>query len=910
MKTPSRPIVLLTLVFAAVLLNFGLTQAAHAAIWATNGPMTTPRSSHTATLLPNGKVLVAGGITNGSARTATAEIYDPATGTWTVTGSMNEPRAGHTAVLLPNGKILVAGGTFLVWPNGSYGNSAELYDPATGEWAFTGGMNSGRAYHTAALLLDGRVLVAGGKVCKPCFSSHSSVELYDPVSGTWTNTTSMSFGHSGHTSTLLPDGRVLIVGGGSTATNIFSDFSYIVELYDPATEAWTITNSLNYGRSGHTATMLADGRVMVVGGTYLSSVELFDPVSGMWMSTNSLNAARTSHSATLLPSGRVLVVGGYDGANALASVELFDLATGTWTLETNALSPAAYSRTATLLPSGRLLIAGGFDTNSLSSTEVYDSANGSWTNTGSLTFARHLHTANLLPNGKVLVAGGGGNNAPYYLSNAELFDPTTGTWTNTGAMSAARLLHTATLLPNGKLLVVGGYNHTNYLTAAESFNPATGTWTNAGVLNNARYHHTATLLISGKVLITGGRNNNSFFSGAEIFDPPSGTWKTTGSMTTNRSGHTAVLLPNGKVLVTGGNYGSPTNFATHASAELFDPACGTWTTTGSMISPRAAHAALLLPNGKVLVAGGDDDYSTSPTTSAGYRLASAEIYDPSTGSWTNTGVMHYARDYFPITLLPNGKVFVARGDFSSGGELFDPAKGVWTALNPTSTNRWNRTATLLPDERVLITGGTDGLGHHYSSAELYDVGSGFSNSWRPQVTLFTSPLNLGNNMTITGAQLRGISGASGGNTQDSPSDYPLVQLRSIESGQTVFLQTTNWSTNSFTSLPVWNFPPGWAMVTVFVNGIPSTSSIVNIGVPVPTPPTISDAKQLTNGTFQFTFTNSVGAVFGALASTNVSLPLSNWTALGSVTEISPGQFQFTDAQTTNSPQRFYRVRAN
>jgi hypothetical protein len=108
---------------------------------------------------------------------------------------------------------------------------------------------------------------------------------------------------------------------------------------------------------------------------------------------------------------------------------------------------------------------------------------------------------------------------------------------------------------------------------------------------------------------------------------------------------------------------------------------------------------------------------------------------------------------------------------------------------------------------------------------------------------------------------------------------------------------------------VWIFPPGWAMATVFVNGIPSTSSIVNISVPVPTPPTITDAKMLTNR-FQFSFTNSVGAVFGALASTNVSLPLSNWTALGGITEISPGQFQFIDPQATNSAQRFYRVRAN
>lgn len=164
-------------------------------------------------------------------------------------------------------------------------------------------------------------------------------------------------------------------------------------------------------------------------------------------------------------------------------------------------------------------------------------------------------------------------------------------------------------------------------------------------------------------------------------------------------------------------------------------------------------------------------------------------------------------------------------------------------------------------------------------------------------------------MVITGSQFRGISGASGGNSQDSSSDSPLLQLRSIESEQTTFLLTTNWSTNSFTSLPVWNFPPGYALATVFVNGIPSTSSIVNISVPIPTATVLTGAAKQSNGSFQFGFTNSVGAVFGGLATTNLSLPLGNWTALGNVTEIAPGRFQFTDTHATNGGQRFYRIRA-
>jgi hypothetical protein len=173
----------------------------------------------------------------------------------------------------------------------------------------------------------------------------------------------------------------------------------------------------------------------------------------------------------------------------------------------------------------------------------------------------------------------------------------------------------------------------------------------------------------------------------------------------------------------------------------------------------------------------------------------------------------------------------------------------------------------------------------------------------------TSPLRLGGGLVITGSGFRGISEGSGGNSQDSPADYPVVQLRSVESGQTLFLSSTNWSTNSFISTAVNSFPPGYALATVFLNGIPSTSSVFSISVPVPTPADLTGAKTLTNGSFQFAFTNSVGPLFGVLATTNVALPLTNWTVLGGVAELSPGQFQFTDSQATNGAQRFYRVRS-
>jgi hypothetical protein len=375
-------------------------------------------------------------------------------------------------------------------------------------------------------------------------------------------------------------------------------------------------------------------------------------------------------------------------------------------------------------------------------------------------------------------------------------------------------------------------------------------------------------------------------------------------MFTPRLGHTATLLPNKKVLVAGGfGYGGA---GALTDTELYDPVMGTWTETAALVGRRFAHTANLLPNGKVMVAGG---YNNSAAV-----VFSAEVYDPISQTWTGTTSMPASRAYHTATLLPDGKVLLTGGEGNtfpfplSSSSLYDPAGGAWKASGAMLSRHDRHSATLLPDGSVLVAGGS-GLSSITNSAETYDTGLGFSNSWRAQISPLASPLSLGTGAVLAGSRFRGIAGASSGNNRDSPADYPLLQLRSIESEQVIFLLATNWSTNSFNSVPVWNFPPGWALATVFVNGIQSTSSIVNISVPIPTPPFLNGAKKLNDGSFQFTFTNSVGAIFGVLTTTNMSLAFTNWTALGGVTEISPGQFQFTDPQATNNPRRFYNVRA-
>ncbi len=288
-------------------------------------------------------------------------------------------------------------------------------------------------------------------------------------------------------------------------------------------------------------------------------------------------------------------------------------------------------------------------------------AAGTWIPAGSMAKARQYHTATLLPNGKVLVAGG--VNYQTWLASAELYDPSSWRWTATGSLATAHWLHTATLLPNGQVLVAGGYdNNGNTLASAELYDPASGSWAATGNLNTARTWHTVTLLPNGKVLAAGGYNG-SYLTSAELYDPASGLWTATGSLADERSGHTATLLPNGKVLVAAGDGYPDFNHFWLASAELYDPAAGAWSATGSLARRRSNQTATLLTSGKVLVAGGSSDKTGG--------LASAELYDPAAGTWSATRSMAMWLDRHTATLLPNGQVLVAGGDaFLATAELY------------------------------------------------------------------------------------------------------------------------------------------------------------------------------------------------------------------------------------------------
>jgi hypothetical protein len=347
---------------------------------------------------------------------------------WRHTGSLTIKREEFTATLLADGRVLVVGG------NEHIGllASAELYDPSSGRWSSTGSLMTAREYQTATRLADGRVLVAGG-YSQP--HALASAELYDPSTGTWSATGSMATARAFSTATLLSDGRVLVVGGenlggplGSLAT---------AELYDPLTGRWTATGSLSTAREDQTATRLADGKVLIAGGyqqrggdpvNVLSSAELFDPDLGTWTSAGSVAATRSGHSATLLDDGKVLVAGGSRSASgepSLTSSDLYDPATGTWSA-TGTMTQGRVDHTAILLSDGRVLVAGGCcigEGDVLASAEVYDPATGTWSATESMIDGRRGQAAILLDTGEVLVVGGRRTGPTDALASSELYAP-------------------------------------------------------------------------------------------------------------------------------------------------------------------------------------------------------------------------------------------------------------------------------------------------------------------------------------------------------------------------------------------------------------------------------------------------------------------------------------------------------
>jgi uncharacterized protein YjdB len=789
----------------------------------TTGAPAVARAQHTATLLPDGTVLIVGGIDGNTGQpTTSAEIYNPQTDQFTGASSLSAARYGHTATLLNNGTVLITGGATNTTPTPT--NIAEIY--SAGAFTTTGTMVVARAFHTATLLNDGTVLLAGG--LNSSNLPDSTGEIYS--AGTFATPAAMNAMASPraqHTATLLNNGMVLLAGGASdsTGTNgVIGTPTNTADLYDPNAGSFNPTSILNQARAEQTATLLVGGAVLIAGGATdnvgdtTAAAELYQPASltppylqsitvtpsspslpvglkqqfvatgnfnnnGMlypqqlasvtWTETDvtGTSVAQISNSGTALAlaqgtatitAGAGLITGSAtvtvlpaalksisvtptnDFLNPGAQVQL--TATGTYTdgstnavTQTTLWSPSnpAVAQVSNTAGSQGLVTAVSSGQDTITATDSASGISGSTTLTvssvvptgGGLNIARDFFTATTLVDGELLILGGYTSNGP--TNTEELF--------SAGAFSLQsynminpRDDQTVTLLDNGQVLVLGGqYTFDAYLglTAAELW-PSTGmTNPNAttGSMNVPRVFNTETILHcacpnNGKVLVAGGASDatlpdtNYAVNTAELYDPVSQSFTyTRNTMTAARNQFTAVALSDGRVLVVGGQSGTIFAPTTLASADVYDPVSGLWSSAGTMNFARASATATLLNDGTVLIAGGS------------LNTNSAEIWSPKTNSFTLTGPLNVARINHTAVLLENGKVLISGGfnispsfqlALLASQELYDPATGTFTLTDSLQYARYAHTANLVSDGSVLIAGG-NGASGILSQAEIY-----------------------------------------------------------------------------------------------------------------------------------------------------------------------------------------------
>lgn len=315
--------------------------------------MLAPRSGHTATLLPGGRVLIAGGMRRNQDFYRSAELFDPATGKFSAAGDMLIARVGHVAVLLRSGKVLIAGG----WIGYGVTDEAELYDPATGKFAEIAHMTAKRGRPEATLLKDGNVLITGGADGSGAGTNIVSAEVFDARSLKFRSTGAMHYPRIAHTATLLSDGRVLIAGGRGSEVNASA------EIYDPQSGTFHQTGRMSAPRYKHTAGVLPDGRVLIAGGSddrdwngTLSSAEIYDPQRGTFAPTAPLHDARFKlpSEAARLRSGQLLIAGGNKQS------EIYDGRSGKFLVVPGDLGESRHFMSETLLGDGRVLLAGGY----------------------------------------------------------------------------------------------------------------------------------------------------------------------------------------------------------------------------------------------------------------------------------------------------------------------------------------------------------------------------------------------------------------------------------------------------------------------------------------------------------------------------------------------------------------------
>ncbi len=772
--------------------------------WFGAGRMAFGRAGHTATLLGSGKVLIAGGRADDPVKSATAELFDPATGRFTASAtSMKDPRSQHSATLLRDGHVLLVGGL----DGANETSTAELFDPDDASFRRIRPRVDARArtQHTATLLDDGRVLLVGGD---PTPSAATSADLYEGFAGGFRAlVTGPTQPRHRHTATPLIDGRVLLIGGAGSSS------ARSTEIFNPAASSFVAaTMPLTAPHTGHTATLLRDGLVLIAGGTSADDpansdhelAELFDPAGNSATTTVKMHAPRESHTATLLPSGQVLLVGGAGSAGKTA--EIFDPKQRTFDSVEGPSHPRFGGQTATLLPSGDVLIVGGYASEDkallAADVEIYSPDASEYLTAVPMKAARVHHTATRLRSGQVLLVGGvaGSAEAP----TTELYDPSTDSFRAVGDRSFLnRVGHTATRLPSGQVLLVGGVGE-RVLATAELYEPGAGFRRTQNEMAIPRHNHAATSLPSGDVLITGGEDEKgNSTQRCEIYTVAQDRFRsTTSRMTVARSHHTATRLPSGEVLIVGGtsSFDAGTMDPDHlGSAEIYNPFTEEFRPTGALVGPLppvGPSTATLLPSGEVLILG----------------VGTPELYDPAAGSFrvnvsASSGV---APQFFghTATLLPSGHVLIAGGFRGVTSVpllsplIYAPLTGeLITAPDTQASIRSFASATLLAKGEVLITGGDKSQDVSLSTARRWREAP--SALFQPQIKGVQDSVLAGETMMITGEWGALGPDFGGGTSSSAASNQPIV-VWMPEAGGAVLGGVAAWSPTT----AAWTAPYG------------------------------------------------------------------------------------------------------
>lgn len=676
------------------------------------------RSSHSATTLKGGRILVVGGLGSDKKPMAKVEIYDPQTDTWMTMNDCLAPRADHTATVLKDGNVIVVGGTSDV----GVASTAEIFYPKTGTWEYAGRMNFARQSHRATLLNDGRLLITGGKGVNKAIDA---VELYNPITKTWSRAGSLNFPKYAHTATLLPDGNVLVAGGGEGFVRQVHG-----EIFYPESSTWrSLTTIMDIGRGGHTATVLNSQSILFVGGTQGSSqASIYNISEEKWIEGAQSEQIRDSHTATLMKDGRVLITGG--GISTL-SAEIYDPNTQLWT-SAGDMNISRREHTATALKNGKVLIIGGQHGGQITSlVETFDpdtnrwdtyGLEGGWSDASIMSIPRKNHTSTLLPDGSVLITGGisridtiDDEGPTELLDSAErYFVGGIGKWTTAGRMLGKRTGHTASLLPDGRVLVIGGgsvklksgeqgLQELEYLKSTEMYDYKTASWIESPDMTSNRWEHTATVMENGDVLVVGGENAYDKLSSVELYRNDTKQWVSVEEMSVARARHVAVLLSNGRVLVSGG--GSKT-------AEVYDMKINKWTEIGEIAENLNLSTAAALPSGKALMVGGYGEGG------AQYQV---QIYNPEFDTWSMAPKIPKPRVNASLIPLNKNLLLLAGGNQFTHSWIFDTKTMTWTKAAKMLTARTGQSAAQLAGGKVLISGGENRKGKMEATAEVYTL---------------------------------------------------------------------------------------------------------------------------------------------------------------------------------------------